>query len=104
MSVGLVVLVGLAVWYVAFVPRVVDVAWGRMLVRPLASVGVAGAAAAGVGALAGGEPGWAPGAAKLVTLVVVYAAGMALLDGPRVAADLRILRRHALANEEQDRG
>ena len=103
MSVGLVVLVGLVVWYVGFLPRVVDVAWRRMLLWPLVSLAVASAAAIGVGATAWHEPGWAPGAAKLLTLALVYLGAMMLLDGPQVLADLRTLRRHALGNEE-DRG
>jgi O-antigen/teichoic acid export membrane protein len=103
LSVGVVVLAALGIYYVAFLRRLVDVPWRRMVAWPLLSLAVASAAAIGVGAAGWRQPGWAPGLAKLTALAVVYAGGMLLLDGRGLLGDLRTLRRHALATEE-DRG
>ncbi len=98
-SVGVVVLGGLAVWYGAFLPQVVDMAWRSMLLSPLLSLALASAAAIAAGATAS-EPGWGPGLAKLVSLAAVYVGVLLLLDGRQTMADVRTLLRHATGSEE----
>jgi O-antigen/teichoic acid export membrane protein len=94
-SVGLVVLGGLSVWYVRSLPRFVDIAYRRMLLWPLVSVAVAGAAGVLVSARAGLGVGLAGGAAKLAAVAATYLALMLLLDGRQTLADLRMLYRNA---------
>jgi len=100
MSVGLVVLGGLVVYYVRFLPRRVDIACRGMLLWPLVSLAAAAAAALAAGRLAGLGVGWAGGAVRLAALAIVYAAGILALDGRQTLSDLRAVWRHAIASGE----
>jgi len=100
MSVGLVVAAGLAVWYVGFLPRFVDVAWRRMLLCPLVSLAVATGAALAVEPVTRLGVGLAGGALRLGALALAYAAAMVALDGRQALADLRTLRHHAFGSED----
>jgi O-antigen/teichoic acid export membrane protein len=101
-SVGAVILGGLAVWYVRYLPRFVDIAYRRMVVWPVASAAAAGAAGLAVAAWSGLEAGLGAGAAKLGGVAAAYVAAMLALDGRQSLADLRTLRRHALARRRDD--
>ncbi|HPD17374.1 MAG TPA: oligosaccharide flippase family protein [Planctomycetota bacterium] len=103
-SVGLVVLVGLALWYARFLPRVVDIAYAHMLLWPLLGLGAAGAAALAFERASGLGPGLASGVAKLAAVGLVYVAALLALDGRQTLADLRSLRRHLWAASPQSRG
>jgi len=98
-SVGLVVLGGLAAWYGWFLPRVVDIAWWRMLAAPVASLGLAAAAGLAVSRWGGLGAGWAAGAAKLAAVAVAYAGALLLLDGRGTLGDLRKLWQHGLGSQ-----
>lgn len=99
-SVGLVVVAGLGAWYVWFVPRVVDVAWPRLLAWPLVSLAAGAGAAVAVASLGEFQPGLAAGVAKLGTLGAVYVAVLLVLDGRQTLTDLRALRAHAIGGSE----
>jgi len=101
-SVGLVFAGGLAFWYIVYLPRFVDVAYGRMLLRPLLSVAVAAGAALGLGVWANLPAGLWGMLAKLFAITVVYGAAMLALDGSQILADLRALRRHVLGDRSRD--
>lgn len=98
-SVGLVVLGGLATWYVVFLPCVLEVRYFRLLVPPLASLLAAGAAGIAVQRWAGLAVGLPRGAATLAAVAAVYLAGILLLEGRQTLADLALLRRHALGDK-----
>jgi len=97
-SVGLIVLVGLLVWYFVFLPRFVDLSYRRMLLWPVISVGASAAAGLAVARWGGLGVGLAGGAAKLAAMAVVYVVAMLVLDGRQTLADLRTLRRHAFGD------
>ena len=99
-SVGLVVVGGLAVWYIRYLPRHLAVAYRSILLWPLVSVGLGTAAGAGVAVWAGLGVGLAGGVVKLLTLSVVYAVALLALDGRQTVADLRTLRRHAFGSAD----
>ena len=99
-SVGLVVVGGLAVWYIRYLPRHLAVAYRSILLWPLVSVGLGTAAGAGVAAWARLGVGLAGGVVKLLTLSVVYAVALLALDGRQTVADLRTLRRHAFGSAD----
>lgn len=94
-SVGAVVVGGVVLWYVRYLPQVVDVAYRRIAVWPLASVAAGGLAAWGAAALMALEAGLAAAAVKLAVLCAVYLAALLALDGRHTLADLRTLWRHA---------
>jgi PST family polysaccharide transporter len=94
-SVGVVVVAGLSVWYARFLPRFVEVRYGHILLWPLLAVGVGGAASLGFAAWAGLSPGLAAGALKLAVLAAGYLAALFVLDGRQTVADIRTLCRHA---------
>ena len=100
MSVGLVVLAGLVVWYAWFVPQVVDVAWLRLLGGPLVSLAAGSGAAVAATWLGEFQPGLAACAVKLGMLVAVYLTVLLLLDGRQTMADLRALKAHAIGDIE----
>ncbi|MBM4040165.1 MAG: hypothetical protein FJ290_16795, partial [Planctomycetes bacterium] len=105
-SVGLVVLGGLVTWYVAFLPRVLDVSYVRLLAPPLVSLAAAAAAGIALQTCCGLAVGLTRGAVTLAAVAAVYLAGLLLTDGRQALADLRTLRRHAFgsnANAHPDR-
>ncbi|MBM4034539.1 MAG: hypothetical protein FJ291_22570 [Planctomycetes bacterium] len=94
-SVGLVVIGGLGTWYVVFLPRMLDVSYLRLLVPPLVSLVLAGAAGMAVHAYSGLAAGLPCGAAKLASIAAVYIGFILLLDGRQTLSDLRSLRDRA---------
>ena len=101
-SVGLVVLGGLSVWYIRYLPRFVDVAYRRIVLWPLLSVGVGAAAAIGVDAWAELPVGLMGGVARLAVLSAGYGVALLAFDGRQTLADLRTLRRHAFGERRAD--
>jgi len=99
-SIGLVAVAGLAFWYTHSLPQFVEIAYRRMLLWPLVSVGAAGAAGLLVEARAGLCIGWAAGAAKLAIVAVTYLAVLFALDGRQTLADLQRGYRAALGREQ----
>jgi PST family polysaccharide transporter len=94
LSIGLVWLGGLALWYTRYLPRLLDAPYGRILLPPLLSAAVAAPVAWAAAGWARLDVGLADGLLKLSVLSVVYAAALLALDGRRTAADLRTLWRH----------
>lgn len=100
MSVGIVVVGGLGLWYVRYLPRFVSVDYHRILLWPLLSVSVASAAAWSAVAWARLDVGLASGVVKLVVLTAVYVAALLALDGRGTLADARTLRRHTFGKQD----
>jgi len=90
-SVGAVVVCGLAYWYASVLPRFVDIGYVRVLLWPLA----ASAAALGAGMTVPLEPGWAGGAARLAAVAIAYGIVLFLLDGRQALTDFRMLGGYA---------
>lgn len=95
-SVGLVVLGGLATWYAVFLPGVLHVSYRRILGPPLIGLGAAAAAGLLVQACCGLRAGLPRGAATLGAIALVYLAVILLLDGRQTLLDLKTIKRHAL--------
>ena len=99
LSIGLVFLGGLALWYTRYLPQLLDAAYGRILLPPLLSAAVGAAAAWTTGGWMRLDVGLANGVVKLAVLSAVYAAALLALDGRQTLADLRTLCRHGFGQQ-----
>jgi len=98
-SVGLVVLGGLALWYLRFLPRHLDLPLWRVFGRPAVAIVFGAAAAVAVGQVPGLRPGWGAGAAKLAAAALASGASLLILEGREAVSDFRLLVRSVRASD-----
>jgi len=98
-SVGLVVLGGLALWYLRFLPRHLDLPLWRVFGRPAVAIAFGAGAAVAVAQVPGLRPGWGAGSAKLAATAVAFAAALLILEGRDTVSDFRLLVRSVRASD-----